>query len=91
MLASSSKDPHYALGQVVAECEVAGMKNCPSKSKFGAETLSLVEKFGFSGSSQGKTKPLQCYKSVMVKKELSRKAKFLIYQSIYVHTLTYGH
>ncbi|KAK3571553.1 hypothetical protein QTP86_013185 [Hemibagrus guttatus] len=31
------------------------------------------------------------YRSVVVKKELSRKAKLLIYQSIYVPTLTYGH
>ena len=31
------------------------------------------------------------YQSVIVKRELSRKAKFLIYWSIYVPTLTYGH
>ncbi len=31
------------------------------------------------------------YRSVVVKKELSCKAKLLIYQSIYVPTLTYGH
>ncbi|KAK3517264.1 hypothetical protein QTP70_001756 [Hemibagrus guttatus] len=31
------------------------------------------------------------YRSVVVKKELSRKAKLSIYQSIYVPTLTYGH
>ncbi|KAK3530818.1 hypothetical protein QTP70_002852 [Hemibagrus guttatus] len=31
------------------------------------------------------------YRSVVVKKELSRKAKPSIYQSIYVPTLTYGH
>ncbi|KAK3511498.1 hypothetical protein QTP70_009001 [Hemibagrus guttatus] len=31
------------------------------------------------------------YRSVVVKKELSRKAKLLIYQSIYFPTLTYGH
>ncbi|KAK3509747.1 hypothetical protein QTP70_008379 [Hemibagrus guttatus] len=31
------------------------------------------------------------YRSVVVKNELSRKAKLLIYQSIYVPTLTYGH
>ncbi|KAK3542076.1 hypothetical protein QTP86_011949 [Hemibagrus guttatus] len=31
------------------------------------------------------------YRSVVVKKELSRKVKLLIYQSIYVPTLTYGH
>ncbi|KAK3515281.1 hypothetical protein QTP70_013483 [Hemibagrus guttatus] len=31
------------------------------------------------------------YQSVVVKKELSRKAKLSMYQSIYVPTLTYGH
>lgn len=31
------------------------------------------------------------YQSVVVKKELSRKGKLSIYQSIYVPTLTYGH
>ncbi len=31
------------------------------------------------------------YRSVVVKKELSRKAKLSIYRSIYVPTLTYGH
>ncbi|KAK3569628.1 hypothetical protein QTP86_002584 [Hemibagrus guttatus] len=31
------------------------------------------------------------YRSVVVKKELSQKAKLSIYQSIYVPTLTYGH
>jgi len=31
------------------------------------------------------------YRSVVVKKELSRKVKLLIYRSIYVPTLTYGH
>ncbi|KAK3527104.1 hypothetical protein QTP86_010820 [Hemibagrus guttatus] len=31
------------------------------------------------------------YRSVVVKKELSRKVKLSIYQSIYISTLTYGH
>ena len=31
------------------------------------------------------------YRSVVVKKELSRKAKLSIYRSIYVPILTYGH
>ena len=31
------------------------------------------------------------YRSVVVKRELSRKAKLSIYRSIYVPTLTYGH
>ena len=31
------------------------------------------------------------YRSVVVKKELSRKAKLSIYRLIYVPTLTYGH
>ena len=31
------------------------------------------------------------YRSIVVKKELSQKAKLSVYQSIYVPTLTYGH
>ena len=31
------------------------------------------------------------YQTVVVKKELSQKAKLSIYQSVYVPTLTYGH
>jgi len=31
------------------------------------------------------------YRSIVVKRELSRKAKLAIYRSIYVPTLTYGH
>jgi len=31
------------------------------------------------------------YRSVVVKRELSQKAKLSIYRSIYVPTLTYGH
>ena len=31
------------------------------------------------------------YRSIVVKRELSRKAKLSIYQSVYVPTLTYGH
>ncbi|KAI3351626.1 hypothetical protein L3Q82_020238 [Scortum barcoo] len=34
---------------------------------------------------------LSVYRTVVVKKELSRKAKLSIYRSIYVPTLTYGH
>jgi len=31
------------------------------------------------------------YRSIVVKRELSRKAKLSMYMSIYVPTLTYGH
>ena len=30
------------------------------------------------------------YRSIVVKRELSRKAKLSIYQSVYIPTLTYG-
>lgn len=32
-----------------------------------------------------------CFLSVVVKEELSRKAKFSIHQSVYIPTLTYDH
>ncbi|KAK3513103.1 hypothetical protein QTP70_001397 [Hemibagrus guttatus] len=73
----------------------------------GGEVLPQVEEFKYLGvlfTSEGR---MDCeidrrigaaaavmramYRSVVVKKELSRKAKLLIYQSIYTPTLTYGH
>ncbi|KAK3524132.1 hypothetical protein QTP70_018031, partial [Hemibagrus guttatus] len=73
----------------------------------GGEVLPQVEEFKYLGvlfTSEGR---MDCeidrrigaaaavmrsmYRSVVVKKELSRKAKLSIYQSIYVPTLTYGH
>ncbi|KAK3539294.1 hypothetical protein QTP86_033724 [Hemibagrus guttatus] len=73
----------------------------------GGEVLPQVEEFKYLGvlfTSEGRMDGeidrrigaaaavmRSMYRSVVVKKELSRKAKFSIYQSIYVPTLTYGH
>ncbi|XP_016305013.1 uncharacterized protein LOC107660256 [Sinocyclocheilus anshuiensis] len=73
----------------------------------GGELLPQVEEFKYLGvlfTSEGKMERQvdrrigaasavmwSLYRSVLVKKELSLKAKLSIYQSIYVPTLTYGH
>ncbi|KAK3519394.1 hypothetical protein QTP70_027533 [Hemibagrus guttatus] len=73
----------------------------------GGEVLPQVEEFKYLGvlfTSEGRMDReidrrigaaaavmRSMYRSVVVKKELSRKAKLLIYQSIYAPTLTYGH
>ncbi|KAK3551449.1 hypothetical protein QTP70_017426, partial [Hemibagrus guttatus] len=73
----------------------------------GGEVLPQVEEFKYLGvlfTSEGRMDReidrrigaaaavmRSMYRSVVVKKELSRKAKLSIYQSIYVPTLTYGH
>ncbi|KAK3565485.1 hypothetical protein QTP86_010744 [Hemibagrus guttatus] len=73
----------------------------------GGELLPQVEEFKYLGvlfTSEGRMDReidrrigaaaavmRSMYRSVVVKKELSRKAKLSIYQSIYVPTLTYGH
>ncbi|KAI3351255.1 hypothetical protein L3Q82_005804 [Scortum barcoo] len=43
------------------------------------------------GAASAVMRRLSVYRTVVVKKELSRKAKLSIYRSIYVPTLTYGH
>ncbi|KAK3509084.1 hypothetical protein QTP70_020296 [Hemibagrus guttatus] len=76
LLAPSGLDLLHALGRFAAECEAAGMR--VSTSKLEAMVLDR--------------KKVACtLQSVVVKKELSRKAKLSIYQSIYIPTLTYGH
>ncbi|KAI3369442.1 hypothetical protein L3Q82_007488 [Scortum barcoo] len=73
----------------------------------GGEVLPQVEEFKYLGvlfTSEGKIEReidrrigaasavmRSVYRTVVVKKELSRKAKLSIYRSIYVPTLTYGH
>ncbi|KAK3510565.1 hypothetical protein QTP70_010565 [Hemibagrus guttatus] len=73
----------------------------------GGEVLPQVEEFKYLGvlfTSEGRMDReidrrigaaaavmRSMYQSVVVKKELSQKAKLSIYQSIYVPTLTYGH
>ncbi|KAK3559697.1 hypothetical protein QTP86_017676, partial [Hemibagrus guttatus] len=86
---------------------VLNRKKVACTSQVGGEFLPQVEEFKYLGglfTSEGR---IDCeidrwigaaevvmrsmYRSVVVKKELSRKAKLLIYQSIYIPTLTYGH
>ncbi|KAI3354868.1 hypothetical protein L3Q82_004665 [Scortum barcoo] len=78
---------------------------CPLR--VGGEVLPQVEEFKYLGvlfTSEGKIEReidrrigaasavmRSVYRTVVVKKELSRKAKLSIYRSIYVPTLTYGH
>ena len=73
----------------------------------GGELLPQVEEFKYLGvlfTSEGRMEReidrrigaaaavmRSLYRSVVVKRELSRKAKLSIYRSIYVPTLTYGH
>ncbi|KAK3558815.1 hypothetical protein QTP86_028745, partial [Hemibagrus guttatus] len=94
LLAPSSLDLQHAMGCFAAECEAARMRVSTSKSEamvldrkkvactlqVGGELLPQVEEFKYL-----------VVLAVVVKKELSRKAKLSIYQSIYVPTLTYGH
>ncbi|KAI3371780.1 hypothetical protein L3Q82_024339 [Scortum barcoo] len=78
---------------------------CPLR--VGGEVLPQVEEFKYLGvlfTSEGKMEReidrrigaasavmRSVYRTVVVKKELSRKAKLSIYRSIYAPTLTYGH
>ncbi|KAK3525927.1 hypothetical protein QTP70_010995 [Hemibagrus guttatus] len=90
-----------------SEAMVLDRKKVACMLQVGGEVLPQVEEFKYLGvlfTSEGR---MDCeidrrigaaaavmrsmYQSVVVKKELSRKAKLSIYQSIYVPTLTYGH
>ncbi|KAK3523071.1 hypothetical protein QTP86_012652 [Hemibagrus guttatus] len=90
-----------------SEVMVLDRKKVACTLHVGGELLPQVEEFKYLGvlfTSEGRMdreidrwigaaaavmRPM--YWSVVVKKELSRKAKLSIYQSIYVPTLTYGH
>ncbi|KAL0161456.1 hypothetical protein M9458_045181, partial [Cirrhinus mrigala] len=106
LLASSNQDLQRALGRFAAQCEAAGMGISTSNRKrvacplqVGGESLPQVEEFNEGrmereidrriGAASAVMRSL--YRSVVVKKELSYKAKLSIYRSIYVPTLTYGH
>ncbi|KAL0184943.1 hypothetical protein M9458_020639, partial [Cirrhinus mrigala] len=106
LLASSNQDLQQALGRFAVQCEAAGMGISTSNRKrvacplqVGVESLPQVEEFNEGrmereidrriGAASAVTRSL--YRSVVVKKELSCKAKLSIYRSIYVPTLTYGH
>ncbi|KAK3507140.1 hypothetical protein QTP70_008534 [Hemibagrus guttatus] len=97
MRVSTSKLEAMALDQKKVACTI----------QVAGEVLPQVEEFKYLGvlfTSEGRMDReidrrigaaaavmQSMYRSVVVKKELSRKAKLSIYQSIYVSTLTYGH
>ncbi|KAK3516276.1 hypothetical protein QTP70_008643 [Hemibagrus guttatus] len=90
-----------------SEAMVLDRKKVACTLQVGGEVLPQVEEFKYLGvlfTSEGRMDReidrrvgaaaavmRSMYWSVVVKKELSRKAKPSIYQSIYVPTLTYGH
>ncbi|KAK3534950.1 hypothetical protein QTP70_002031 [Hemibagrus guttatus] len=90
-----------------SEAMVLDWKKVVCTLQVGGEVLPQVEEFKYLGvlfMSEGRMDReidrwlgaaaavmRSMYRSVVVKKELSRKAKFSIYQTIYVPTLTYGH
>ncbi|KAK3551056.1 hypothetical protein QTP70_011498 [Hemibagrus guttatus] len=90
-----------------SEAMVLNRKKVACTLQVGGEVLHQVEEFKYLGvlfTSEGRMDReidrrigaaaavmRSMYQSVVVKKELSRKAKLSIYQSIYVPTLTYGH
>ncbi|KAK3551482.1 hypothetical protein QTP70_017389, partial [Hemibagrus guttatus] len=90
-----------------SEAMVLDRKKVACTLQVGGEVLPQVEEFKYLGvlfTSEGRMDReidrrigaaaavmRSMYRSVVVKKELSRKAKLSIYQSIYVPTLTYGH
>ncbi|KAK3518826.1 hypothetical protein QTP70_014865 [Hemibagrus guttatus] len=90
-----------------SEAMVLDRKKVACTLQVGGEVLPQVEEFKYLGvlfTSEGRMDReidrrigaaaavmRSMYRSVVVKKELSQKAKLLIYQSIYVPTLTYGH
>ncbi|KAK3543057.1 hypothetical protein QTP70_010553 [Hemibagrus guttatus] len=90
-----------------SEATVLDRKKVACTLQVGGEVLPQVEEFKYLGvlfTSEGRMDReidrqigaaaavmRSMYWSVVVKKELSQKAKLSIYQSIYVPTLTYGH
>ncbi|KAK3544073.1 hypothetical protein QTP86_001044 [Hemibagrus guttatus] len=90
-----------------SEAMVLDLKKVACTLQVEGEVLPQVEEFKYLGvlfTSEGRMDyeidrrigavaavMRSMYRSVVVKKELSRKAKLSIYQSIYVPTLTYGH
>ncbi|XP_061894160.1 solute carrier family 25 member 55a isoform X1 [Entelurus aequoreus] len=97
MRISTSKSESMVLARKRVECHL----------RVAEETLPQVEEFKYLGvlfTSEGRVDReidrrigaassvmRTLYRSVVVKKELSRKAKLSIYRSIYVPILTYGH
>uniref|UniRef100_A0A8C2ZC47 Reverse transcriptase domain-containing protein n=1 Tax=Cyclopterus lumpus TaxID=8103 RepID=A0A8C2ZC47_CYCLU len=97
MRVSTSKSEAMVLCQKPADCSL----------QVGANCLPQAKEFKYLGvlfTSEGKVEreidrrigaaaavKQALYRSVLVKRELSRKAKLSIYWSVYVPTLTYGH
>ncbi|XP_062296309.1 uncharacterized protein LOC134000829 [Scomber scombrus] len=97
MRISTSKSESMVLSRKRVECTL----------RVGDEILPQVEEFKYLGilfTSEGRMEReidrrigaasavmRTLHRSVVVKRELSRKAKLSIYQSIFVPTLTYGH
>ncbi|KAK3528884.1 hypothetical protein QTP70_012076 [Hemibagrus guttatus] len=96
-----------AAGMRVSTSMVLDQKKVACTLQVGGEVLPQVEEFKYLGvlfTSEGRMDReidrrigaaaavmRSMYRSVVVKKELSRKAKLSIYQVIYIPTLTYGH
>ncbi|TWW59266.1 R2DM Retrovirus-related Pol polyprotein from type II retrotransposable element [Takifugu flavidus] len=107
LLAPSNRDLQQMLGRFATECEAAGMRISTSKSESMVLARKKVEEFKYLGilfTSEGRMEReidrrigaasavmRALHRSIVVKKELSRKAKLSIYRSIYVPVLTYGH
>jgi len=89
-------------GVFAAECEAAGMRVSPAKSEamvlcpkpvdcsllVGIECLPKAKEFYYLGVLFRVESKM--HRTVLVKRELSRKSKLSIYWSVYVPTLTYG-
>uniref|UniRef100_A0AAV2MQG6 ribonuclease H n=1 Tax=Knipowitschia caucasica TaxID=637954 RepID=A0AAV2MQG6_KNICA len=90
-----------------SEAMVLDRKKVPCPLQVGGEVLPQVEEFKYLGvlfTSEGRMEReidrrigaacavmRSLYRTVVVKRELSRKAKLSIYRSIFVPSLTYGH
>ena len=90
-----------------SEAMVLDRKRVACPLRVGGESLPQVEEFKYLGvlfTSEGRMEReidrrigaasavmRSLYRTVVVKRELNRKAKLSIYRSIYVPTLTYGH
>ncbi|TWW67219.1 hypothetical protein D4764_02G0002600 [Takifugu flavidus] len=91
LLASSNRDLQQILGRFATECEAAGMRLSTSKSESMVLARKRMEREIDRRIGVASTAMRALNRSVVVKKELSRKAKLSIYRSIYVPVLTYGH
>ncbi|KAK3548138.1 hypothetical protein QTP70_004870 [Hemibagrus guttatus] len=105
--AAECKAARMRVSTFKSEAMVLDWKKVACTLQVGGEVLPQVEEFKYLGvlfTSEGRMDReidrwigaaaavmRSMYRSVVVKKELSRKAKLSIYQSIYVPTLTYGH